>query len=259
MWFYETGLIWQFTRRMLFSEFRGSLLGLGWLLLRPLVMLGVYVLVFHGIFGAKWPGVVDFSAWDYGLYVFVGLAVFQFFSESLIRACGLIYGQPNLVSKVVFPLEVLPTALALSGMVVLAVNFVLLLGVLLFLGMGSLSWLWLPLVLLPLVLMTWGLALLVSALGVYVRDLAQVLGMGMTALMFLSPIFYAVGAVPERWQAWFALNPLAQVIGMLRDVILLHRGLDLGSLVVMWVVALGFVGLGLWVFGRLKRGFVDVL
>jgi len=258
-WFSEGLLVRQFTKRMLTSEFRGSVLGLGWLVLKPLVMLAVYVLVFHGIFGAKWPGVDNFTAWDYGLYVFVGLSVFQFFSESLIRASSLIYSQPNLVSKVVFPLEILPTALTLSGMVTLGVSFGLLLVVLLFLGKASITWLWLPALLLPLALITWGLALLVSALGVYVRDLSQVLGMGMTALMFLSPIFYAASAIPEKWQPLFNLNPLAHVIKHLREVLLLQKGIDWFDLVIMWGVALGFVWLGFWVFSRLKRGFSDVL
>jgi lipopolysaccharide transport system permease protein len=252
-------LLWQFVKRMLVEEFRGSLLGLGWLIVRPLSMLAVYVFVFHGIFKAKWPGVASFSGWEYGLFVFVGLIAFQFLAETAGRGVSLIVSQPNLVSKVVFPLEILPTALTLSQLAILMINFALLSIVLLIWGRVSWLWIWVPVLLFPLVLLGWGGAFILSALGVYLRDMAQVVTMVLTALMFLSPVFYPISAIPETWRFWYELNPLTGVIESLRHVLLLGQSPDWIQWCISFGMSAGIWLLGAWVFLRLKRGFADVL
>lgn len=252
-------LLWQFTRRDIEMRFRGSMLGLAWLLLTPLLMLSLFTLVFHGIFGMKWPGVAQQSAIEFGLVLFAGLSVYQFFAEVINRAPLLIVNQPNLVNKVVFPLWILPTATTLSAAVSLGVNVLLLLIASAALTGMSVSWLWLPLLCLPVLLGVLGGAYLFAALGVYWRDLPHLLGMAVTALMFLSPIFYPLAAVPAQWQEWFMLNPLTMAIEPIRAALFQAQAPSLSSLLLLYAVGIGCLLLGSWVFSRLKQGFADVV
>jgi len=252
-------LLWQFTRRDVEMRFRGSLLGIGWLLLTPLLMLSLFTLVFHGIFGMKWPGVAQQSAVEFGLVLFAGLSVYQFFAEVMNRAALAVVNQPNLVNKVVFPLWILPTSLTLSAAVNWMVQlFILLIASALLTGV-SLSWLWLPVLLLPVLLGVWGGACLFAALGVYWRDLPHLLSMAVMALMFLSPIFYPLSAVPAHWQDWFMLNPLTMAIEPIRAALFQASAPELTSLIALYGVGIASAWLGYWVFTRLKQGFADVV
>lgn len=252
-------LIWQFTKRDLSLKFHGSFVGIGWLLLTPLLTLLLFTFVFHGIFGMKWPGTHEQSAFSFALFLFVGLSVYQFFSEVINRSATLVLSQPNLVTKVVFPLWILPVTLSLSASMSLLVSLLLLLGVAAFYVGISLTWLWIPVILLPLLLGTLGGAWLFAAIGVYVRDIGQILGMSTTAMMFLSPIFYPLASVPAAWQHWFMLNPITLVVEPLRNVIMLHQSPDILWLLALYGVGIVFFGLGLISFTKLKKGFADVL
>jgi lipopolysaccharide transport system permease protein len=254
-----THLVRQFTWRLVQAKYRGSLLGLGWAFLNPLLSLTLFTFVFHSIFSMRWSGGVTHSPWEFALFLFVGLLVFQAVAEVLGRSPEVIVGQPNLVTKVVFPLWVLPLSLTLAVLVQMGVGFVVLLVWAAFVFGVSWSWLWLPVVLLPVILGMVGVAWLLSALGVYVRDLGQVMSMLATFLMFVSPVFYPIASVPEAWQGVFALNPLAGVMEALRSCVLLHRPPEILSLLYVGLHGVFWFAFGGWVFARLKRGFADVL
>jgi lipopolysaccharide transport system permease protein len=252
-------LIWQFTKRDLLARYQGSVLGLAWLLITPILMLILFTLVFHGIFGMKWPSAQTQSPIEFALFLFVGLSVFQFFADVINRSATLIISQPNLVTKVVFPLWVLPIAASLATSVSLMINIGLLLIAVTFMQGASWVWLWLPMMVLPLFIFMIGIAWLLAAIGVYLRDLSQILSMIVTALMFLSPIFYPLSAVPEAWQSWFMLNPLAVVIEQFRQVLILQLAPDMGSLVLMYLLAITIAIVGWFSFAKLQKGFADVL
>ena len=255
----QRNLIWQFARREVLGRYRGSLLGVSWAVLTPLAMLAVYTLVFRHIFKAKWPGVDDGNM-SFALNLFAGLLVFNWAAEFLSRAPRLVFEQPNLVTKVVFPLQVLPWSILLSSFFHAVVScMVWLLGCLL-LGQGlTASWLALPLVFLALVPSLLGLGWILSALGVYFRDLGEIVGLFMGMLLFLTPVFFPLSALPEFLQTWVQLNPLTIPIEALRSIGLLKEWPQFGSLLVLFGVGLFVAMVGAWLFEKARKGFADVI
>lgn len=252
-------LLWEMSKRDIASRYKGSYLGILWAVLMPLAMLGVYSYVFGAIFHSRWdvPGASDTP---FPLVLFAGLIVFNFFAECVNRAPTLVTSSPNLVKKSVFPLEILPwmTVLA-AGVNSLISVVILLIGEWLWLGQVPLTAVFFPLVLLPVALAALGAGWLLAALGVYVRDVAQIVGLVTTALLFFTPIFYPPTGVPEALRGMVAFNPLAVQVQSMRDVLIWGRIPDavpfLVSLSIGWASA--WIGL-LW-FSSTSDGFADVL
>lgn len=251
-------IVRQFVRREVLGRYRGSMLGVGWAFLTPLLMLGVYSFVFVGVFKARWPGAQDGGV-AFALRLFAGLMVFNFFAEVLGRASVLVVEQPNLVKKVAFPLEVLPFVTLGSALFHLGLSLIVLwAGVAVFEPDFPLTACLAPLVVLPLLPLLLGLAWALSALGVFVRDIATMVGLGINLLLFLSPVFYSASTLSARWQFWMNLNPLTPVIENLRAVLF---GLppDWSAWSAWLLVSLVVAGLGAWIFGAMRHGFADVL
>lgn len=253
-------LLVQLVRREVLGRYRGSLLGVLWAFAAPLLTLGVYTFVFVGIFSMRWPGAETTGGTGFALQLFAGLIVFNFFAEVVSRSPSLILEQPNLVKRVVFPLELLAHVSLSSALVHLAISaLILFVGAALTKGL-TLSALLAPLVLLPLLPMMLGLCWLLSALGAYVRDLGQIVGLVVNMLLFLSPIFYSADRLPESIRPWMLFNPLVLPIENLRRCIL-HGGTGIDW--TAWAASL-FAGmfsawLGATVFERLRRSFSDVI
>lgn len=252
-------LLWQFARRDVLGRYRGSLLGLTWSFLTPLLMLGVYSFVFVGVFRASWPGSSK-GGLEFALQVFAGLLVFNLFAEVASKAPNLIVEQPNLVKKVVFPIELLSWVIVLSGIFHLLISVGTLLLVLLFArGAVPLSALSLPLVLLPFIPVLLGLGWFFSAIGVFVRDVGPVMTMVVSLTMFMSPIFYSVASLDVAWQFWMGLNPLTLIIEQVRSVLLQGQWPDWSALGIYGVVACLFAAVGATFFQVTRKGFADVL
>ena len=195
-------LIWQLTRREVIGRYRGSLMGLAWSFLTPLLMLVVYTFVFSVVFKARWNINVEESKTDFAIILFTGMIVFSLFAEIVNRAPGLIVSNANYVKKVVFPLEILSWVSMGSVLFHSLVSLAVLLLVQIVLN-HSLPWtvVFFPLVLLPLIFASLGVAWFLAALGVFVRDISQITGVFTTVLMFLSAVFYPLSALPVRYQA----------------------------------------------------------
>jgi lipopolysaccharide transport system permease protein len=189
-------LIAQLTRREVSQRYKGSLLGMAWPLVQPLLMLTVYTFVFSVVFRARWPSLPGADTADFALVIFTGLITFSIFSETVSAAPGLILANRNLVKRSVFPLEILPIVKASGALVQGVFSLMILLAGMLALGFTP-SWtaLCLPAVWLPLWLFSIGSAYFLSALGVFVRDLGQLVGVVITALFFGSAIFLSLSAV----------------------------------------------------------------
>ncbi|OHE80768.1 MAG: hypothetical protein A3G75_13600, partial [Verrucomicrobia bacterium RIFCSPLOWO2_12_FULL_64_8] len=206
-------LLWQFTLRNVELRHKGSHLGLIWSFLNPLLMLALYVFVFGYIFGGSFGARPTETRLEYALGIFVGLTLFHVIAEVLGMAPTIVVSQPNFVKKVVFPLEVLPAAAVGAAVFHMLISFgLVLLGVVAVgpgLGLGAL---WLPVVIAPVVLAALGLAWFLSALGVFFRDVGQVMPFVTMALMFASAIFYPASSIPVG--AWHLLrfNPLLLVV-----------------------------------------------
>ncbi len=253
-------LIAQMTRREVVGRYQGSVLGLAWSLFHPVLMLVVYTFVFSTVLGMRWGGAADTDHGRFALVLFTGLIVHGLFAECVSRAPGLIVGNANYVKKVVFPLEILPLVAFGSGLFHFVVSLaVLLVAHLVLVGLPPWTLVLLPLVLAPLVLVTLGLSWLLAALGVYLRDIAQIVGVLMSVLLFLSPVFYPISAVPQAYRSLILLNPLTLIIESARDVTLWGRLPDFTSLGLYTVCALLGAWAGWWVFQRSRNGFADVL
>ena len=252
-------LIVQLTRREVLSRYRGSILGLAWSFFNPLLMLVVYTFVFSVIFKARW-GPNEESTADFAIVLFVGLIIHGLFAECVNRAPGLILANVNYVKKVVFPLEILPWVAAGSALFHAAVSIAVLLAAQ-FVFYHALAWtvVFLPIVLVPLLFSTMGLAWFLSSIGVYVRDIGQTIGIFTTVLLFLSPVFYPVEALPENYRILLLLNPLTPVIGDARRVLIWGEVPDWAGSMLYLAASFAVAWLGFWWFQRTRRGFADVV
>lgn len=254
-------LIRQMTWRDVLGRYRGSLLGLAWSFFNPVLMLIVYTFVFSGIFKARWGGAEEADSHaQFALILFVGLIVNSLFAEILNRAPGLILNNVNYVKKVVFPLEILPVVAAAAAVFHALVSVGVLLLALLLVN-GSLPWtaVFVPVVLVPLLVLTLGGAWFLASLGVYVRDVGQTIGIVTSIMMFLAPVFYPINALPEAYRSWMLLNPMTFVIEQARDVLIWGRVPNWYGLLAYSAVAMLIAWLGYFWFQRTRKGFADVL
>lgn len=254
-------LIIQMTIREIVGRYRGSVMGLLWSFINPVLMLTVYTFVFSVVFKARWgTGAVGESKTDFAVILFVGLIVHTLFSETLLRATSLIVGNVNYVKKVVFPLELL-SIISLAGVLFHALISLIVLVLAFLVFNHFLHWtiIFIPIVLLPLLLVALGFSWFLSSLGVYIRDVGQTISIFTMILMFLSPIFYPVSSLPKDFQSVIMLNPLTFIIEQARKVMIWGELPDFtglafyscGAVFIMWIC---FV----W-FQKTRKGFADVL
>lgn len=254
-------LIYQMTKRDILSKYKGSAVGVLWSLINPILMLVIYTLVFSVIFKARWGNsAVDEPKTQFAVILFVGLIVHAFLAECLVRAPNLILQYSNYVKKVVFPLEILPIVTVLAAVFQSIISFMVLIAAF-FLFNGYLHWtiVFAPFVFLPLIILTLGLVWLISSLGVYIRDIGQSIGIIVTVLMFLSPVFYPLSALPPAMQHVVLLNPLTYIIEQSRAVIVWGQlpdfvGLGIYSLISLFITLMCYV----W-FQKTRKGFADVI
>jgi len=252
-------LIGELTRREVLGRYRGSALGIVWSLFHPLLTLAIFTFVFGTVFRTRWSGEVTGGA-DFALVLFPGMIVHALLAECLTRAPVLVTSVPNYVKKVVFPLEVLPVvAVAAAVFHALVSLLVLLLVFLAVKGTMHPSALALPFILVPFLVLTLGCAWFLAALGVYLRDVAQVMGVVTVALMFLSPVFYPASAVPVAYRGLLAWNPITVPVEQLRASLIFGQWPDWGQLAVYAAVAVAVALFGFWWFQRSRKGFADVL
>lgn len=253
------GLLRALVAREVAGRYRGSVLGMAWSLFNPVVMLLVYTFVFSVVFQARWQAHSN-SKTEFAFVLFAGLIVFNLFAECVNRAPSLVLAHANYVKKVVFPLEILPwVALGSSlfhGLISLAVWLA---AYLLVFGVPPWTVVLFPLVLLPVVLLLMGASWLLASLGVFLRDVSQVVGIFTMAMMFLAPIFYPVTALPENLRPLLYWNPLTAPIEDMRAVLFWGRLPDFGQLLVFTVVGAALAWLGFAWFQKTRKGFADVL
>lgn len=245
--------------REVVGRYRGSAMGLLWSFFHPLFMLSIYTLVFGEIFKARWDGGSG-SKTEFALILFLGLIVFNIFGESVNRAPGLILGKRNYVKKVVFPLEILALVSIGSALFNAAVSLVVWLMAYIFLiGVPHWTIIYLPLVVLPLLLFTLGISWGLASIGVYLRDVSQVVGIITTALLFLSSVFYSSERLPKKFQLIMKFNPLSTVIEQIRDILYWGRFPNLDLLCVYFFCSVVVAWLGFAFFQKTRKGFADVV
>lgn len=257
--FENRNLIRQMSKRAIAGRYRGSIIGLAWALLYPILMLCVYTFVFSVIFGARWPNLGQ-SKFEFAMVLFAGMIVHALFAECLVSSPGLVVGNTQYVKKVVFPLEILPwvticNALfqALMSTIVLVVFFMCV--------HLRINWtvIFAPLVVLPLVVFTAGVSWYLAAVGVFIRDVGQIAGILATVLLFMSPIFYPVEALPEMLRPYIYCNPLTFIIEQFREIVIWGKPPNWIGLIAYMCIGTTFAWTGLLWFQRTRKLFADVL
>ncbi|MGF7055286.1 lipopolysaccharide transport system permease protein [Bosea sp. OAE752] len=248
------------TMRDFEARYRGSVLGLGWAFLTPLLTALIFTFVFSSVFRARWGTGQDGTDANFTLVLLVGVLTHAMLAETLSRAAGLILAHSSYVKKVVFPLGILPIVVVLGAMITAAFGFlIVLLGHLVYSGHIEATAPLFILIIIPYLLLLLATAYVLSALGVYLRDIGQIVAFIITASMFLTPIFYPISSVPPAFRAVMLLNPLTTVVEESRNVLLFGRAPDWQALAFLWLGALVSFPAAVWVFNRLRVGFADVL
>lgn len=255
------GLIRQLTRRDIQGRYREARLGLLWAVLTPLAMLVIYTFVFSVVFKAKWTGSAEEGRGEYALTMFCGMLLYNLFAEVVNRSPGMVVAVPNYVKRVVFPLEVF----VISGLGTALFNMLIgygvwLVGWILIIHKGF-AWtvVLFPLVLLPVCLTAAGVGWLLASLGVFIRDVGHTVALVVQMLFFVTPIFYRIDQVPERFQWAMRINPLAHAVEDARRVLMHGQSIGwdwwLATLAGSSLLAL----LGYAFFMKSKRAFADVI
>lgn len=254
-------LIWQFSVREVQGRYKGSHLGVIWALLNPLMMLLVYTFVFHNLSHQQWnPHDPNEKFMVYAMHIFIRIIAFNLFSESVNRASTLITTNPNYVKKVVFPLEILPISLIGAALFhsVLSIGVLILCAIA---GAGPLhaTLLFLPLAYVPLILLTAGVSWLLAALGVFLRDIGNVIAVLVQLLFFLTPILYSPSAIPGWAGMVMRFNPMALIVDNFGRVT--NEGLppNWTELFVITGVSACVAVAGYAFFMKMKRAFADVI
>jgi len=252
-------LIVRLSKREITARYRGSLLGLVWIFINPLLMLLIYTLFLGTFLKARWVN-ASLDSLSLSLVLFVGLNCYNFFADALNKAPGLLYGNINYIKKVIFPLEILPWVVISASLFQTTIAF-LILAVFHWLTLGALpitSFCIIPLML-PFIMLTLGGIYFISSLSVYIKDTGHVLTFIMSALLFLSPIFYRIDSISPNLHYFLQLNPLTFIIEEARRCLLDGKMIHWGSYIKFSFVGTGVSLLGYKWFQITKIGFADVL
>ena len=253
-------LISRMINRQIAERYRGSTLGLVWSFITPLFLLAVYTFVFSVVFKARWGSTLEESKVQFAFLLFIGLITHSLLADILNNAPYLIQGNVNFVKRVVFPLEILPIV-SLGAILFHALISLSVLLIALFFFNGFIYWtaLLIPLVWLPLLLTSLGIAWGLASLGVFFRDISHVTSIITMVMLFLAPVFYPLEAIPQKYHIWIMLNPLTFIIEQSRNVLIWGKIPNWYGLFIYLIFSLVILWGGFWWFQKTRKGFADVL
>jgi len=254
-------LIYTLAKKDILGRYKQALIGVAWTFITPLLTLIIYTFIFSEIFKVRWSGSDgNGSKLEFALIIFSGMIIFSFFSEIMIRSTTIVSDNANYVKKVIFPLEILPIIVLCEAGFYALVSIGILLIFIIFFDVGSIKDIYLmPIVLIPYIFLCTGLSFFFAAIGVYIRDVNQAISSITTILMFLSPIFFPLSAVPGKFQQLIELNPLTFVIENLRNMLFFNHTLDMVGLMIYSLFSVLTLILGFYFFQKTRMGFSDVL
>lgn len=257
---YKNGyLVRQLIKKDIQQRYQGSVLGILWSFLVPVLMLVIYTFVFSEVFQAKWD--IDTSdKYEFALVLFCGLSAFNLVGEVMNRSTGLIASNVNYVKKVIFPLEMLPVVITMSALFNCVISYVILIvaKLVIYHNVSPTLYMIVP-AMIPLVIMSVGLGLFISSISVYLKDVSNVISVLVTVLMYMSPVFFPLSAVPESFRSVCEANPMTYLIENMRNVVLYGKSIDWKFYAISCAVSVVIYLLGKMVFMRAKEGFADVL
>lgn len=249
----------ELVKREIRSKYQGSVVGIFWVLIHPILMLSLYTFFFSVVLKARWDS-SSVSNVDFALILFPGLMIYTFFSECISRSPTLIISNVSYVKKIVFPLSILPIISLAASLFQLTISLIIWICFCLILrGSVPSTILFMPLIIIPLIFFVLGLSWFLSSIGTFFRDIAQIVGPVLNVMMFLSPVFYSADRLPQEFRWLLNLNPLSQIIIQSRNVMFYGEILHFSE----WVYTLTFTAvlavLGYFFFQKTKRGFADVV
>lgn len=252
-------LIIQMSKRTVLAKYKGSIFGFFWTLINPLFMLIVYTFAFSVVFKSRW-GLNNEGHFDFALILFVSLIVFNIFSETVKDAPTIITSNASYVKKVVFPLEILPVVSLITALINAGTSFAVMFVLMVLLGNPvHLTIIYFPAVVLPLILITLGLSYLLASIGVFLRDISQIVSHLTTILLFTSPIFFSMDRIPEMFRKFAFLNPLGLIVEESRKAVIFGHSPDWKILGYSALFGIFLLWAGFYIFQRLRKGFADVL
>jgi len=239
------------------GKYAGSMGGLFWYIVTPLSTILMYIFIFSVIFQIRMKP-MDTGTNSFVVYLLAGLLPWLAFSEAATNAPGLIIGKSNLITKVLFPTEILPLASVVVTYLINSVNFLLFFIFLVIEGFVHPLWLWFPVIVGLQMLFTLGFVIWISSLSVFIRDLQQFIGIVMQIWFYLTPILFPLTMVPAKYRFLLTINPMYPFIELYHLLLLQHR--------VSWPLvgyAVGVAGLvfctAIIFFNHAKHSFADVL
>ncbi len=246
-------MIFSLVKRDLKGRYKGSVLGFLWTFINPLLQLLVYTMVFSVIMRA--------GIEDYYMFLFVGLVPWIFFSSSLNGGSSCIWSQKEMVKKIYFPREVLPISYVTSQFVNMLLTFIVIFAVIFMTGrsVNGIALLYLPVIMLVEYILALSVAMISSAVTVYLRDVEYILGIVAMAWQFLTPVMYSIEQVPEELHVIFNLNPMSPVIIAYRDILYYGQAPQLSTLLSAFVLGIILMAVGCLVFGKLQKHFAEEL
>lgn len=247
-------ILWQTTKSDIRSRFAGSILGLGWLVLFPILLLGAYAFVYIYVFKVKFG---LFNSNEYVALIFCGLVPFIGFSEALGTGVPSVNANASLIKNTLFPIEFIPVKAVLTSQCTQVAGMIMLIGVLAIMHKLTFwAFMVIPIWVLQ-IMFTVGLMWVLSSLNVYFRDLQNVTAVLVLILMMVSPIAYTADMVPAELRPFLSINPLYYLITCYQDALMVGQFPRSNSLHVLAVLGFGFFIFGFWFFTKLKQVFAD--
>lgn len=252
-------LLRQLIKKDIEEKYKGSILGMLWSIIVPILMLCIYTFIFSEVFQAKWD-IDTTNKYQFALVLFCGLSAFNLVSEVMNRSTTLIASNVNYVKKVIFPLELFPVVITFSALFNCVISYLILIVAIYILnGMISPTLFLIIPAFIPLIILTIGLGLFISALSVYLKDVSNAIAVIVTMLMYLSPVFFPLSSVPDDFRGMCEVNPMTYIIENFRNVVLYGEKLNLKFFVISSLFAVVIYAIGYLTFMRTKEGFADVL
>ena len=258
LWHYRD-LIGLFVRRDFVSQYKQTILGPAWHLIQPLLTTLVFTIVFGKIAKLPTDGVPPF------LFYMAGTILWGYFSGVLTGTSGTFTGNAGIFGKVYFPRLAVPLAGLLSRLISFGIQFLFFLGFLSYFmltgaNVAPNAWALLtPLLLLMMAALGLGLGIIVSSLTTRYRDLSIVVGFGVQLLMYATPVIYPLSALPESYRIWMLLNPIAPIMELFRHAYLGAGDVSLGLLAYSIVITAFILWVGVVLFNRVERTFMDTV
>lgn len=257
----KKALIYSFVKQDLVDRYSGSLLGGAWSFIMPLVNIMIFVLVFSKIMGARLEVLGgEFSEYSYSIYLVTGILAWTAFANTISRVTNVFNEKASLIGKVNMSLAWLPVFVLITETIVFSLSYFFFLIFMLLIDFPLSPYLLLiPFVYVIQQLLAYAIGFICAVLGVFIRDIKELVGVVLQLMFWLTPIVYVINILPEGIQGWFKLNPVYHLIEAYRDLLMYQRLPDPGALVAICLFGAVLLACGIFLLRKLERDIRDFI